>query len=781
MDLRDELPFLAKTADIVDQLVDLMLNYRQSGHPGGSRSKVPALVTLSLSGAMRWDIRHPDKPLADRFVLVAGHTVPAVYGMLALFSEALRLRHAETGDPRYLIAHGEEWSVVWQDLMRLRHRGGLPGHAEFGGKTLFFKSNTGPSGHGFPAAVGMAMALKRAGAGHVRVFAVEGEGGATAGAAHESANSAWGLGLDNLVLLFDWNDFGIDPRPHSSVVHGTPVEWFGGKGWRVHGADDGADLGQVGAAIAAAVGDPGDGRPRVAWFRTRKGRGYGKFDAPSHGSPHKLNSPEFWATKAPFEARHGVEFAGRGLPAPADPAQREAQKAANFEIALSVLRDDPSLYRFIADRLCALGDAVPAAAPATIADQPTNPWHDDRLWDYTTYPDGVWARPGESVANRQGLHQWGSYVNSFARAHHGRPLFLALSADLAESTSIAGFAKPFGDLPNDGWYDRNSNPNGVLLPQEITEFCNAGMSCGIASVNLCADPLRDWNGFGAAHSTYGSFSYLGYGPMRLYSQIVQDCEFKTGPVIWIAGHSGPETAEDSRTHFGIYEPSVTQLFPDGAVCDLHPWEPNEVPVVLGEAIRQGWKIIALHLTRPPIAVPDRAALGMAHHFDAAKGAYLVRPYRDDQARGGVVIVQGTMSTFNLLRVLPELDARGLNVKIVAAISPQLFAAQPAAYREAVLSDADRADAMAVTNRSRESMRRWLGFEGGLSYTLCADFDDRWRTGGSVDEVMEEAHLDPASILHGIARFVADRDLRRARLSAIAAAARSSPPPQARTA
>ncbi|HOV64566.1 MAG TPA: hypothetical protein PLG43_11865, partial [Spirochaetia bacterium] len=64
-----------KTKDIVDTLMDVMLNYRQSGHPGGSRSKMHAFLTTLLSGAMRWDIRYPEKRFADRFVLGAGHTV----------------------------------------------------------------------------------------------------------------------------------------------------------------------------------------------------------------------------------------------------------------------------------------------------------------------------------------------------------------------------------------------------------------------------------------------------------------------------------------------------------------------------------------------------------------------------------------------------------------------------------------------------------------------------------------------------------------------------------
>ena len=43
--------------DLVDECIDLSLNYRQSGHPGGSRSKVHMMLALALSGAMRWDLQ----------------------------------------------------------------------------------------------------------------------------------------------------------------------------------------------------------------------------------------------------------------------------------------------------------------------------------------------------------------------------------------------------------------------------------------------------------------------------------------------------------------------------------------------------------------------------------------------------------------------------------------------------------------------------------------------------------------------------------------------------
>jgi transketolase len=130
-----------------------------------------------------------------------------------------------------------------------------------------------------------------------------------------------------------------------------------------------------------------------------------------------------------------------------------------------------------------------------------------------------------------------------------------------------------------------------------------------------------------------------------------------------------------------------------------------------------------------------------------------------------------MSTANVVKILPDLDRLGLNVKIVAALSPQLFARESETYRKQVLSGADRLDAMGITNRSRESMRRWMATDVSLEYTLCADWDNRWRTGGSVDEVLDEAHLGPGHILEGIGRFVKERDTRLERIESMLAAAR----------
>ena len=758
--LKSDFPHWEKTRDMVDQLIDLILNYRQSGHPGGSRSKAHIFLSLLLSGAMRWDIRNPEKRFADRFILSAGHTVPLVYCTLAVLNEALRIKFEQTGDERYRINQYEKRALFWEDLLGFRRRGGLSGHAEVVDKSLFLKFNTGPSGHGGPAAAGQALALKRAGAGEVRVFMIEGEAGLTPGGVYETMNSAWGLNLDNLVMLLDWNDFGIDSHRVSEVVYGTPEDWFGSHGWDVNGTEMGSEWDSVTDVLLQTVALDRNGNPKAAWFKTRKGRGYQKFDAGSHGSPHAMNSEIFWETKKDFAEKYAAQFTNFGGKAPEDPQALQEEFAANLKAVIDVLRTDQALVDYLAERLVAIGESVPEVIPQfRLGEGARSPFQDERIYDYRNYPEDLFARPGAQVANRTALAKWGAWINAFGAREYQRPLFLAASADLAGSTNLAGFAQKYQDFEGYGWYGLNGSDTGALLPQEITEFVNSGLVVGLASTNFALDPESNFEGFWGACSTYGSFSYLKYGMMRLFSQLAQDTPWKVGKVLWVAGHSGPETADDSRTHFGIFAPGVTQLFPKGSIINLHPWEHNEVPVMLGAALALDVPIVALHLTRPNIEIPDREKLGMPSHFEAAKGAYILRDYKAELPKMGTLIVRGTSAVANLVKILPDLDAEGLNVKIVCATSSELFERQPESYREGVLSKDDRVNSMVITTQSRGQMQDWMFNPDTYPYALSADWDDRWRTGGTLEEVLDEAHLSPTWLMQGITRFVKERAIR----------------------
>src|ERR1035437_4886585 len=383
--------------DLVDECIDLALNYRQSGHPGGSRSKVHMMLAVLLSGAMRWDVLRPWRGFGDRFVLSAGHTVPLVYATLAVLNEAVRARHERTGAAEFVFPDDGRWALPGEGRLRPRRRGGLPGHAEMQGKPLFLKFNTGPSGHGMPPAAGEALALKLAGAGQVRVFVVEGEGGLTAGASHETRNAAWGLGLSNLVFLVDWNDFGIDDFAASSVVPGTPATWFGSYSWRVTGTMEGSEWSPVTRAVLeAARGENPDHVPSMAWFRTRKGRGYGKYETKRHGSPHPMNGPQFWELRRAFLAKYGMSYVGVDEPVPADPDAVREQAAENLRRAAGVLAQHPEVVDAVSDRLIDLAAQVPEHIDGLrVAGRGADVFSDARLTDFRNYPTAMYRQPGD--------------------------------------------------------------------------------------------------------------------------------------------------------------------------------------------------------------------------------------------------------------------------------------------------------------------------------------------------------------------------------------------------
>ena len=114
---------------------------------------------------------------------------------------------------------------------------------------------------------------------------------------------------------------------------------------------------------------------------------------------------------------------------------------------------------------------------------------------------------------------------------------------------------------------------------------------------------------------------------------------------------------------------------------------------------------------------------------------------------------------------PRLEEEGINVKVVAAISDELFARQPEAYRLSVSPPEARYDLMVVGTGTR---RIWpVQGAGPLTdeYSLVSDWHDEWLTGGTESDVIAEAHLDKESIFQGVKRFALDRDSRIARQTA----------------
>ena len=108
---------------------------------------------------------------------------------------------------------------------------------------------------------------------------------------------------------------------------------------------------------------------------------------------------------------------------------------------------------------------------------------------------------------------------------------------------------------------------------------------------------------------------------------------------------------------------------------------------------------------------------------------------DSRHREGVVIVRGTSSTNTVVSILEDLGQKH-NVKIISAISWELFQRQEKSYKDSIISDQEWADSMIVTNTGLRIMQNWISNRIVSEYSVSPDWDNNWRTGGSVDEIID---------------------------------------------
>jgi transketolase len=794
----------------------LLGNYAQTGHLGGPLAYTPYNVAAHLvgpeNGGLRYDYRRPKHPYSDKFMMAAGHSVPTCYALWMIMGEALRRKYQESGDPRYHVdphvamlpidALGfrrgagalktllHETNLVDHPLFATAKGRGiraLSGHAESIDCTN--DVNGGPSGVGIATAAGKAMFWDVAGAtDSPKVIALEGEFALTEGHAQELKTQALALQVGKrLRIMLSNNNAGIDDCLIGGVIAAKYegdydlVNQWTSYGWNVFTLSNGNDYNEVTAALKAMDEvDPNDRRPIIAIGRTIKGYwpaaadgklpGYGAqlVSYASHPYALKMNSEYFLALAQSFEKHYGVEFEGIRKGPVTDNRERLIQFKTNIDIVMSLL-DRKGLGDRLAERLVTIGDTVRDDVKLRISAK-SDPFLDDRL-RVSALPEApqklsirnavsgaqkevsisLFKKPGEVAGARRAISEivkWMNYVTD------GR--FFTLAADLSESINVE-----HGSLW--GHYSPTDNPMGTRLKAPIQEAGNVSTAIGLVSQSASVDPEK-FAGVWALSGTYGAFTPLMYTPARVWSQQNQDSKFRVGVLHILTAHSGPETAADARTHFGIFAPQVWKLFPRGQVINLSFWDYNDVAPgyfaaaeIAARDPRVG--IITLEVARPDFAVADRSLFADSDLRAAAKGLYVVRDFAPHQPRHGYVIAQGSSSTVNLVKVLPRLEAAGINVKVIAAISEELFDRQPQAYRDSVLPPEARYDLMVVSTGTR---RMWpLRNLGPLTdeYSLTSDFDNCWRTGGLEPDVIAEAHLDPNTIFSGVKRFANDHERR----------------------
>ena len=802
-------------------------NYAQTGHFGGPLAYTPYTVTTHLlgpeRGGLRFDYRRPKHPYADKFMLAGGHNAPVTYALWMIMGEALARKYAETGDSRYYVdpkqgmlsidALGfrrgmgalktllQENNLEDHPLMaqaKIRGIRALAGHSET--TDLTNDVNGGPSGIGIATAAGKAAFWDMVGAPDtLKIMAIEGEFALTSGHSQELKTQAVAQQVGKrLRLLLSYNNAGIDDELVGGVV-GPQYEAYrlqdqwASYGWNVLTLDNGNDYEQVAAALKVMEDwDPSDGRPMIMIGRTIKGwwpgaedgnvPGYGKQIVSHHSHPYgfAMNGDYFQALAATFESRFGVEFHGVRDGAISDNRERLIQFKENIDLAMSVLEQD-GLGDWLADRLVEIGDEVADNMPLRVA-RDVDPFQDSRLrvQNLPMEPQSVTVRnpvtgaekdvsiklfeePGQRRGSRRAISEifkWMNYVTENR--------LVTLAADLYDSINIenASFW---------GHYDPVENPAGTRLKAGIQEAGNASTAIGLVGQTISLDPEKHV-GVWAVSGSYGAFTPLMYLPARVWSQQNQDSPFRVGVLNILAGHSGPETAADARTHFGIFAPQVWKLFPRNQVINLSFWDYNDVAsgyFAAAEIAARDPKVgvIVLEVARPDFPVADRSTFAVPDPKAAAKGMYVIRDFDPDKPKQGYVIVQGSSSTVNLVNVLPRLEQEGVNVKVISAISQELFRRQSQEYRDSVFPPEAVYDLMVVSTGTR---RVWpLENAGPLTddYSLISDWHDEWLTGGTEADVIAEAHLDPESIFQGIKRFGLEHDARISRQGELLASLR----------
>jgi transketolase len=229
----------------VDYRLDLLryIVHAGAGHTGGSLSCVDILNVL-YNRVLRVSPETFDDPHRDRYVQSKGHSVEALYVVLA-----------------------DRGFFPKEQLETLcRYKSPFVGHPTR--KVPGIEMNTGALGHGLPICVGLALAGKMDHAPY-RVYTLLGDGELAEGSNWEAAMAASHYQLDNLTAILDHNTLQITGHTRD-VCSNEPVdEKFAAFGWEVRTVD-GHDFA---ALTDATTRTTSSRKPVCVIANTVKGRG----------------------------------------------------------------------------------------------------------------------------------------------------------------------------------------------------------------------------------------------------------------------------------------------------------------------------------------------------------------------------------------------------------------------------------------------------------------------------------------------------------------------------
>ncbi len=693
-----DLKRLEHFSNILRGLIFAAVEAGQSGHPGGSSSKVEQLLALVLSGNLAFDPLNPKNPGRDRLVWSAGHCTPGLFSMNALIYEILRRQNKDLPE--------ETANAVFpEQLLRFRHADGPQGHAE--AKYPLADFSTGPSGHGLSAAGGMAIAHKSCGL-PTKVFVMMGDAESEEGMSYEARNVLIATATDNIIVSLDYNHFGID-GPIEEALHSPYIGHWKGLGWNVIEVN-GENIVQLYYAYALARKNIfANHRPTVVIAHTLKGKLYGTKEntAASHGAPVKHD-----------EYITIMKHLGFDIPG----IEKDVQK--DIDVILKQITADDEKY--VLEKMTASAQMIEHESELVkkmVIALPNRPLVNPiALRRPETLPPELIFEEGSKVATRKAAGAWFKWLEQHSA------FFYAGAGDLGSSVLTNAAENTYGLI-------NEANPYGRGIRFGIAEPNMAMMSTGMTE-DILPGGFKPVSVFG----TYAVFTTMMVNCVRL-AVIGNHLNPPTkGFFVMLAAHDGPETGEDGPTHQGMYWMSIYSALPGIKV--YKPMDANEMVEMLFYALEKG-EPIAMSAMRPDTQVIKRGG-DVPPAKAATVGAYVYKPFKENGKQKTVLAICGAQMLFSTLEILPNLE-KDFDVKIIAVTSPQLFEEVRRDYPQTaqeILPDHERELVVALHNG-------WKGFL--YPFMLPADYTQRtiaidtYLKSGNVKEVYEVAHLTPPEI------------------------------------
>jgi len=241
-----------------------IIRHAGAGHTGGSLSCIDILNVL-YNQVLNVSPANFDHPERDRYIQSKGHSVEALYTVLA--------------DRGFFAADGLSTLNQYQS-----HFIGHPTR-----KVNGIEHNTGALGHGLPIAVGTALAAKldrRA----FRVVTLLGDGELPEGSNWEASLAAAHYHLDNLVVIVDRNRLQITGNTERVMSLEPLEEKFRAFGYAVRQVD-GNSIPDLSEVVAQLPFEPG--KPNLVLANTVKGKGISFIENQVNWHHHVPTGAEF--------------------------------------------------------------------------------------------------------------------------------------------------------------------------------------------------------------------------------------------------------------------------------------------------------------------------------------------------------------------------------------------------------------------------------------------------------------------------------------------------------